>query len=161
MRHIQVDMAHLMIQLPDHRDLLRRLEPVCGPARIQEIGRNAGRPAARLAGIHRLAAENLVIRFLQRVFRELGQIGIVEVRNPEGRLLAGVVGHIGMRGIAGDQRRAARQGDPVGTDGDPAGIARGEVGRTRAFLRRDLRQGRRERGAGAEQAGQEDGGQLP
>jgi hypothetical protein len=140
MRHVQVDMAHLMIHLPDHGDLFGRLQKERRLRRIQEISRNAGRPAARLARIHRLAAEYFVIRFLQFVLCKLRQVGIVEIRHPEGRLLAGIVGHVGMRGIVSDRSRAAGHGVPIGADRDPTGIVRREIGRARVRFRAVLRE---------------------
>ena len=128
MRHVEVNTAHLMVHLPDHRHLVRRLQEEGGLRGIEQIGRDAGRPATRLARIHRLAAQDLVVRSLQLVFRKLRQIGIVGVRHPKRRLLSGVVRHVGMRRVVSDRRRAAGHRDPIGADRDPAGIVRGEVG---------------------------------
>jgi hypothetical protein len=56
--HSPPAMAHLMVHLPDHDGLLGRLQEERRLRRIEQIDRHAGRPAARLARIHRLAARS-------------------------------------------------------------------------------------------------------
>src|SRR5690349_8287922 len=98
-----------MIALPHHQDQLRRLHEIEKPL-IDVEGRNTGWPAACLAIIDGLAADDLVDGFLQALLGEIGQIWIVDVAPPEAGWLsrrAVAIADMGMRRIVADGRRTA------------------------------------------------------
>ena len=129
MRHVHVDVAHLLIHLPHHGDLFRLLQKERRLRGVEQIGGHARRPAARFARIHRKALKHHVIGPLQPVLCEWGEVRIVEVGHAEGRLFARPVGHITMRRVEGHRRRAAGYRQIIGAHRNPPGVVGPEIRR--------------------------------
>src|SRR5215469_593019 len=84
-------MPDLLVAVKNDRDLLWRLHEMQGTATISHESRDAGGLAGLTRGIGHLACEHLVIVLFHHVPGPLLEIGVGQVRDAVGWLLAGAV----------------------------------------------------------------------
>ena len=136
MGHVEIDVPHLMVLLQEDGDFLGRLDEVEWAA-LQIDSRNARGLAGRGRRVGDLAPEHLVIVLLHRVLRPLLQVGIGEIADPIGRLLALAVADEGMGRVLAHRTGRARHRDIIAAvSGLPRDAVRGKIGRRRGRLRR-------------------------
>src|SRR6266567_3456457 len=112
MRNIHIDMADDVVALPHHQHEFWRLDEI-EKSLIDVESRDAGRPAAGLAIIDGLAAHNFSDGLLQTLFREIRQIGVVDVSPPKAGFpsrFAVTTADMGMGRIVAHRRWSARHG---------------------------------------------------
>src|SRR5262249_37329468 len=105
----EIDVADLVIGLPDHQDLLRPLHEEERMNAMQNDTRNTNRPTRRLRGKAAFAGTNDLVVLAQILFRPGLQDRAVRVADGDGRLLSGPA-----KILVGDPRNAAIPGDGTG-----------------------------------------------
>src|SRR3981189_2119591 len=114
----EIDVANLVIGLPDHENLLRPLHEEERMNAMQIESGNADRPASRLWGKAALAGKHDLVVLAQLVFRPGLQDGAIRIadgnRGLPPRPAKVLVGHMGHAGIPGDGTWAGRRRSVLG-----------------------------------------------
>jgi hypothetical protein len=135
MGDVEIDVPYLLVARIDHHHFLGRLQHVKRLEPEQYESGNARRSAARARRKRDLSGEHFVIVLLHPLFHPRLQIRIAEVADPIGRLGAGVVANIRMSGIGAQRTGPARNRNEFAAEGEPADLARREIGRQCLLLR--------------------------
>src|SRR5258705_8645520 len=122
----EIDVANLVIGLPDHQNLLRPLHEEERMNAMQIESGNAHRPTGRLRGKAPLAGKHDLIVLAQLLFRPELQDGAVRIADGDRGLPPGpailLVAHMGLGRIPSDRTWAGRRWSVLGNLGNPANI---------------------------------------
>src|SRR5258706_8736246 len=88
MRHVEIDMADLMVALPGHQNLSWALDDVNGLHAVEHEAWIPARPAALLRAKTGLAGEDIVVALAQSLTRPFLQDRICEIGDRKGRLFS-------------------------------------------------------------------------
>src|SRR5947207_11941076 len=140
MRHVEIDMPHLLVTRKHHDHDLGRLDEVHRLETVQVKGGNAGRRAARMRCKGDLSGEHFRVVLFHSPHDPRFQIWIAEIGDEERGLPAARgrlgVGDAGMGGIIAHWARNAGTWHEFHTECEPSCLARREIGRSRLLLRR-------------------------